>query len=234
MLSKIGFLYMSEITEEIKKDIVDQLYWDDRIDASNIKVSVSDGKVTLSGSVPSFSAKNAARADAVSVKGVILIDNQLKVVFPSSVKVPTDEEIKSNIKNALSLTSDINDKNINVDVKDGVVTLYGNINSVWQKVKTEQIVSDMTGVFEIVNELAVVPTEKILDEKIAEDIVAALIRNYNIDVEEIDIKVEDGIVNLYGNVSDWRSYDALINTVRCTRGVLDIDDNLKVQNPVIL
>ena len=30
-----------------KKDIVDQFYWDNRIDASQIKVEVNGGRVTL-------------------------------------------------------------------------------------------------------------------------------------------------------------------------------------------
>lgn len=44
---------MIRADEEIKRDLVDELYWDYRVDASNVKAEVSDGKVRLTGTVPS-------------------------------------------------------------------------------------------------------------------------------------------------------------------------------------
>ncbi|TFF85228.1 BON domain-containing protein, partial [Candidatus Heimdallarchaeota archaeon] len=38
--------------EEIKKKLTDQLYWDTRVDASDIDIDVNGSSVTLSGKVP--------------------------------------------------------------------------------------------------------------------------------------------------------------------------------------
>ena len=72
--------------EQIKKAVVDMLYWDNRVDASNIDVEVTDGAVTLRGTVPSYTIKEAALFDAWKVIGVKKVDNNCYVKFPSTAK----------------------------------------------------------------------------------------------------------------------------------------------------
>ena len=43
---------MTPTDEDIKKDVVDELDWDSRIDASDIFVEVENGEVLLSGTAP--------------------------------------------------------------------------------------------------------------------------------------------------------------------------------------
>jgi len=224
---------MNELSEEIKKDVVDQLYWDDRVDSGNITVSVEDGVVVLKGTVTSFSEKNAASADAWTVHGVRSVANEITVAFPSTIEVPTDKEIRENVETALVLSSDIEDKDINVIVSDGVVTLKGSVPSFWQKSRIEHIIGGITGVYEINDTLTIVPTKNYIDKEIADDIIAALDRNFNVDAEKIDVLVEDGIVTLSGSVNDWRAYDAAMNTVRFTAGVVDIIDHLEIEGEAL-
>jgi hypothetical protein len=68
--------------EDIKKDIVDALYWDRRVDASLVTVTVSDGNVMLGGSVPDRAALEAAEDDARVVGGkgrVQTVENRLRI-----------------------------------------------------------------------------------------------------------------------------------------------------------
>jgi hypothetical protein len=74
--------------EEIKKDVVNQLAWDSRVDASNISVKVEDNEVSLSGTVPFFSEKDNAENIAWAVDGVYSIDNELNVKFPPTSLTP--------------------------------------------------------------------------------------------------------------------------------------------------
>jgi hyperosmotically inducible protein len=55
---------MARTEEQIKRDVVDQLYWDNRVDASDVTVEVSNGTVTLRGTVPTYFASTAALNDA--------------------------------------------------------------------------------------------------------------------------------------------------------------------------
>lgn len=224
---------MSDLSEEIKKDVVDQLYWDDRVDSGNITVSVEDGTVILKGTVSSFAEKNAASADAWTVHGVRSVANELTVAFPSTIEVPTDDEIRENVKKALELSSDIDQKDIDIIVSDGVVMLKGSVPSFWQKSRIEHIIAGITGVFEIKDTLTIVPSENFIDKEISDDIISALDRNFNVDAEDIDVLVEDGVVTLSGSVPDWRAYDAAINTARFTAGVVDIIDHLEIEGEAL-
>ena len=55
---------MIRTDQAIKRDLIDELYWDHRVDASDVKAEVVNGKVTLTGNVPSYSARSAAATAA--------------------------------------------------------------------------------------------------------------------------------------------------------------------------
>ena len=69
---------MKRLDENIKKDIVDELYWDNRIDASQVNVTVNDGIVTLSGSVPTYSDLAIAKIAASRINGVFDVIDKLR------------------------------------------------------------------------------------------------------------------------------------------------------------
>lgn len=60
---------MARTEEQIKRDVVDQLFWDIRVDASDVTVEVSNGTVTLRGTVPTYLAAKAAIDDSWCVLG---------------------------------------------------------------------------------------------------------------------------------------------------------------------
>lgn len=66
--------------DRIKEDISDRLTDDDRLDASNIEVSVRDAEVTLSGTVDSRESKRRAEDITEMVSGVQHIQNNLRVI----------------------------------------------------------------------------------------------------------------------------------------------------------
>ncbi len=65
--------------DRIQDDINDRLTWDDRIDASDIQVTVSAGTVVLDGSVDSRRDKRIAEDIADSVSGVWDVHNHLRI-----------------------------------------------------------------------------------------------------------------------------------------------------------
>jgi osmotically-inducible protein OsmY len=214
--------------ELIKKNVVDQLYWDYQVDASDVQVEVSEGQVILTGTVPSYTALNAAATDAWEIADVKRVTNLLAVRFPSTFSVPTDGEIEDRAKVALAWNPDVYSVNIDVSVAGGVVKLEGTVDAYWKKWKAENLVSDLRGVTDIENHLAVVPTESRVDQDIAEDIEAALARNLYIDAEKVTVKVEYGKVRLSGSVPTYyaraRAYDAAVNTV----GVIEVVNEILV------
>ncbi|MFP4085878.1 MAG: BON domain-containing protein [Desulfobacteraceae bacterium] len=215
---------MSE--EQIKKDVVEQLYWDSRVNASDITVDVTDGKVTLEGTVPTVSVRQAAEADCFTVLGVTAVVNNLKVKHPRESTVPSDGEIENKIKSLLLWSPDVDATDINLSVVSGLVTLEGAVDSYWKKVKAEQLAGTIFGVVKIINDIVVVPTDRIVDKVIAKDLAGALDRHADINPDTINVEVTDGVVSLSGSVDNWREYRATEEVVRHTPGVVDVRNEL--------
>jgi osmotically-inducible protein OsmY len=212
--------------ENIAKDVVDSLYWDSRVDASKVSVTVDDGIVTLAGTVPSYAEKMAASEDARLITGVRDIENRINVAY--ATKVPSDSDIQSNLKRSLTWDYFLDPHDIHVSVLDGWVTLEGTVDAFWKKVRAEDLTLGR-GIIGVTNKIAVVPTQTIADEKLAENIVNALDRNINIDVDDINVTVDKGNVTLTGSVPTWSSKQAAYNVARYARGVKHVNDLVAVR-----
>lgn len=219
---------MPRVDEEIKKDVVDQLYWDDRVDASDIKVKVDSGEVELSGTVPYYSTRRVAQNDSWNVLGVRALENRLRVDYPETVPVPSDAEIQANLIDLFRLDPELDHSKITPTVESGRVRLEGEVNKLWKKAWVENLVEGAYGVTEIDNRITVVPTESLVDTAIAEDLQAALRRNIYVNEEEIDIKVQDGVVTILGTVDDWISARAAYNTALYTAGATDVINKMVI------
>ena len=219
---------MIRTDEEIKRDLIDELYWDYRVDASGVKAEVSNGKVTLTGTVPSYSARNAAATAAWGIDGVSEVINLLSVRFPPTYAIPTDAEITTSAERALAWNPDVYSEDINVTVSGGVVRLEGIVDAYWKRWKAEDLVSNLRGVVEVENHLAVVPSESFLDKDIARDIEAALERSFYVEAEDVTVKVEEGNVTLTGTVPSYYARGRAYEAAALTPGVLEVDNHIVV------
>jgi osmotically-inducible protein OsmY len=215
--------------EKIKVDVVDELHWDTRVDASDTKVRVDNGVVTLTGKVPTFGTRTAASEDAWSISGVRQVENRLEVELPEVHPTPRDEEVRSTAESLLAWNPDIDSSNVDIDVEAGIVTLTGTTPTHWEKTRAEDLVTGLRGVLGVRNELAVVPSRSFTDETIAEDIVQAMDRNLLVDPSQVDVTVTDGIVSLHGDVPSVAARTAAYQAASRTPGVVDVDNELSLQ-----
>jgi len=199
------------------------------VDAADVKVRVAEGKAVLSGFVPTLSAAMAAEEDSYAVEGVTYVDNRLSVRHSSAGDVPSDRELKKNIKTVLKWNADLESPDVHVTVVEGSVSLEGTVDSYWKRVRVEDVVAPLKGVVGVTNKLAVVPTENVVDRILAEDIVAGLDRNLLVNVEDLLIEVEKGRVRLSGIVADRTAFVAARDTVIRTAGVKDIQNELIIR-----
>ncbi|MFW5894058.1 MAG: BON domain-containing protein [Verrucomicrobiota bacterium] len=219
---------MPRADEDIKKDVVDQLYWDDRVNAADIQVEVLDGNVRLIGTVPDYLGRAAATGDAWAVAGVLGVDNTLAVTFPAKFDVPDDADIRANAANILRWRPGLDITKIQVEVNAGIVTLKGNVDSYWKRNDAEWAVAGVVGVVDVINELSVVPTEDIVDEVIAQDVERALERNLLVEPDEVTVKVANNEVTLTGTVPTYAAHQAAESAAIYTPGVVDVMNCLTV------
>ncbi len=114
-------------------------------------------------------------------------------------------------------------------MKKGEVVLEGHVDAYWKVFRAQQIASDVMGVVDIENMLTVVPTETVTDQVIATSIMNAIDRSYAVNVEDVDVKVKDGIVTLSGKLPTRASCEAALECAYNTQGVRDVKDRLHIE-----
>ena len=214
--------------EDIKMDVVEQLHWDSRVDASRVRVTVVERMVTLEGEVVSQEARDAAGEDASAIRKVLAVANKLRVE-PRPIPVPpTDQELEAGILSLYRLDSVLDESGISVEVQDGVVRLEGSVDAFWKMGRVQELIAGLSGVKEVENRLSVVPTDDYMDQALAENLTAALSRNALVDTETITVEAEDGVVTLTGTVPDWHAFRAASHTASHTAGVVELNNRLVV------
>lgn len=220
---------MQREDEEIKKDIIDELFWDNRIDASKIAVTVEDGIVSLAGEVPSYAILADARAAIYSIAGVLdVIDDNVVISYVEPPALPSDMEIENHANNIIVWDGAIDEANCKAVAEAGIIILEGIVDAHWKKQYLEEKIAGIRGVLGLKNKLAVVPTKDVSDEILAKDLMAALERDILVDTEDITVTVRNGVVTLSGTVPNWGARFSAWNDASRTLGVVSIKNKLKV------
>ena len=210
---------------QIKADVIAELKWDAEIDETKIGVIVSNGAVTLTGHVPTYRQRMAARKAARRVAGVLAVVDNVEVRLPSEHRV-TDEGLAERIVNVLKWNVSIPGKEIKADVKDGIVTLRGEVDWQFQRTnihKNIEHVGGVIGVFDMIT-LKLQATATDIQVRIKE----ALNRHADVEAAKIKVTVTNGTVTLDGDVDSIEEMDRVENAAWAALGVHRIVDNLRV------
>ena len=131
------------------------------IDSDDLAVVANNGTITLTGTVATDVQKDLSEMVALDTSGVSRVSNKLAV----SNKTPTaldkataaisDTWITTKVRSNLLVSSGTSGSDLNIDTKNGVVTLSGRVRSPAQKELIERIASDVQGVRNIDNKLRV-------------------------------------------------------------------------------
>lgn len=131
------------------------------LNSFDINTDVNQGTVILSGKVGSEVDKDLAEELVEGIKGVKMVENELSVVNEgkeqdsSLVASMTDAKVTTVLKSRFMFEPEVSAIDINVDTKDGVVTLNGKVSSSAEKDLAEAIASKTNDVKRVVNNLEV-------------------------------------------------------------------------------
>jgi len=130
---------------------------DERVSATDVNVTTKQGIVTLQGKVPSAEAKQAAEADAKQIDGAKEVVNKLSVVPASAQKAVErkDEQITQDVESRVKKEKTLNTARIDVQTKNGIVTLTGDAPSLEASVRASEVAHRVPGVRAVHNELDV-------------------------------------------------------------------------------
>ena len=203
-------------------DVKDDLDWDPALDAARIVVKADDGRVTLSGVVPTYYETIRASEDAWSVGGVRELDNEL-LVGPAGDAI-TDAEIEAECTAALDRDTFVPDDSVSASVSHGRVTLRGHVRHHFQRQAAKTAVYNVKGVLGV-NDMISISSDPIPGD-VADRINRAFKRNAIIDESRITVSNEGPTVYLDGTVSSYAARREAVDTAWNAPGVSDVVDRL--------
>jgi hyperosmotically inducible protein len=201
----------------------------------DVKVSVQDGIVTLTGTVDVYSAKEDADNKAHHRKNVKGIQNLIQVDGP----VVDDTTLRNKLSEKLAYdrvgygTTAFNA--LTIGVKNGVVELGGVAYGPTDKDSAVSLVSNYPGVKDVIDNIEVAPVSP-MDDRIRLAEARAIygfptLNKYAIDpAKPIRITVVNGNVTLSGVVDTQADKDAANIRANTVPGVFKVVNNLEVAN----
>lgn len=217
--------------------------------ANDLKVSVHDGKATLSGKVEEGVDKDLAKQIALGVKGIKDVDNQITVqadyVPPARSSERSygeeidDATITASVKSKLLWSTYTDGLGTEVDTKLGHVTLTGAADSAASKELAGRLAGNTRGVVAVDNRLTIKPARAavadsakpsaheeghvVSDSWITTKVKSTLMYSSNVEGSDIDVTTKKGIVTLSGKLDSGAERALAIELAKNVRGVASVE-----------
>ena len=210
---------------EIERDVKAELGWNPDLKSTDIAISVKNGVVTLAGFVPRYIDKYEAEKAAKRVAGVLAVANDIEIRLPAVDERP-DPEIAREVVTALKNQLPFSHERIKAVVRNGWVTLEGDVEWQYQRLTAERAVRHLKGVKGIINDIKTKP--RVEPSDIKQKIQEAFRRSAEVDANQITVETSGGEVILKGKVRSWLERDEAERVAWRAPGVTKVDDRIVV------
>jgi osmotically-inducible protein OsmY len=207
----------------LETNVRDQLSGDARVDASRIKIDADGGVVVLSGVVDSLHEKLRAAEDVMRLTGVRELRNDL-VVNTSHVRV-SDRDLRATAQAGLDANDLVPKDTLTVRVKDGWVTLSGNVRHYYQRQEAERVIRHLSGVQGFTSNVTVANDPTV---DVSKAITAAFERNAVLDAQKVTVTDVGGVVTLSGTVKNLAEKEEAERAASAAPGVVSVTNHLVV------
>jgi osmotically-inducible protein OsmY len=220
----------------IQTDITRRLAADLYVDASDIEVTVQEGRVILKGSVQTAAERRRAAegawiggVEAVQDRGLVVRRPQAARMKRSSPYIKqSDGAILRAVEDALRMDPRVNAANPVVTVANGVVTLSGAVDTLYAKRAAEADALNTTGVWKVDNQLQFRYRSFPSDGEVERMIRDVLARDTELHDQRIQVTVDNNHVELAGWVDSAGQRMRADNVVAQVEGVLTLENRIKV------
>lgn len=146
----------------------------------------------------------------------------------------TDDQLRQKVQDELDWDPSFNGRKIGIAVQEGIVTLNGHVSSWAEKNAIEKAVKRVQGVKAYVENLEVNLPDQFerTDEEIAEIALKHLRWNVHVPEKGIILRVENGWINLEGEVQWNYQREAAKNALKNLVGIKGINNFLKIKNDI--
>jgi osmotically-inducible protein OsmY len=236
-----------------------QYFTDSDVKPWNVDVtSHRDGSVTLEGTVDSATARDKAESIARGTDGVTKVDNRLRVKTGNgsdnadtgnsqrTIDQP-DAWITAKVQSKYFLDDTVKGRDINVDTRDGVVTLNGKVSSDAERNQAIALARNTDGVTNVKDELNIDatavanpgkdvepvqhlprPNRVDNDSWITTKIRSRMFIDPNVKNMNVDVTTNNGVVTLTGQVTDQAAKTAAEAIAKQIDGVKKVNNQLTI------
>jgi osmotically-inducible protein OsmY len=216
MMDRPNFLLESDVKEEFS--------WDPELDDDRVVVKAEGGRIVLSGVVETFHQFQRAAADAWAVSGVKAVDNEL-LVGPRGAAI-ADHDIAAACATALTADKIVPKGSVTAEVKDGFVTLTGQVRRHFQRKAAELVVGRVDGVRGVTDNITL--TQEPIPSDVTARIHKAFQRNAIIDDSLMKVSSEGHTIYLDGTTSSNFSKVMAEDTAWNAPGVDEVVNRLTI------
>lgn len=200
-----------QVTDDEVRDAIQRAFkHDPRLLSFDPQVAVKHGVVTLTGEVGHLTAQRAAGQDALHTIGVRRVKNSLRVRWPD--KTPSDEEIADFTRAAMARDPYVERHNLNIECENAHVSLYGLVDTQFEKYHAEWIASRQKGVVHVNDYLSVRAKWKPKsDAAIEADLKDKLAYTFVDPKNQVTATVKNGVAILRGTVDTWYMWQTALD-----------------------
>ena len=220
---------MKETTGEndlqLKTDVLAELKYEPSVKVTDIGVLVKNGVVTLNGYVTNYAEKwNTVRV-VKRIAGVKAIADDIAVSLINSHS-KTDGDIAEAVANQIKGSQAIPAGAVQVTVREGEVTLEGDVEWRYQKQAAEDAVRYLEGVKGVTNLMSIKSTQ--MSAEVKTSISSAFERNALVDAQNIQVETAGNKVILRGYVRNLFEREEAEQAAWKASGVFSVDNQLEV------
>jgi len=212
--------------KDLQSDIMAEMDWEPSIHSQDVGVSVHEGVVTLTGTVPTYFEKWATEAAVKRVAGVRGVAEELTVNLMADHQ-RNDTDIAKSLANALDWSVLVPEGKVTNTVSNGWVTLSGEVPWKYQSDAAYSAVRNLMGVKNVVNQI-VVKSPAVSTQDVRTKIEEALKRGAVKETRDIQIEAANGKVTLHGKVHSWDERDNAGHAAWSAPGVTKVENDLLV------
>jgi osmotically-inducible protein OsmY len=210
--------------------------------------SVDNGVVLLTGQVNTLSDQLRAVSEIDQLAGVRRVVSQLEgpeqygederhLAFGREPGMPardslSDTRITAGVKLKLLSSNQLPALDINVDTRDGIVTLFGTVPNHGAKERAEAETAEIAGVIRVRNQLEIVPRAQAnAVDRSDSDVSLELLDRLRADpaFTGVQVEVKNGAVRVTGSVASGWDKLQVLRMVRQTAGVTQLHEELDVR-----
>lgn len=190
-----------------------------------IALRMEDGTIVMEGMVSNVGLKKRALLLAMGLQEIQGVVDRLRVRPSVSM---SDDEIRDHMRGALTQESALNGLDINIEVRDGVVDLEGQVWSLSHKRLAGVLAWWIPGVLDVINSIEVNPPEEDSDGELSDAVRLALEKDKLVDAQSLKVSTNGYVVTLEGVTGCAAEREAAEDDAWFTWGVNDVVNNIVI------